>query len=495
MKLKDTVKKMTTALLVLILFFNLITLALSLSGLRDPLRWLPLALLAVDSGSMEPVFSPGDALLVAETPYDGLEIGDIITFRRGAELISHEIVGKTSNRYLTRGRANNYYDEPVGPEEYCAKVISILPKAGWILAFLSRPSNLLLISILMAALLYGRPLLGFLYERLSGKSAKSADARSSVRRTGIGRIVALFAGISCVMAAPCVTAAKYTAKLNAYESLLASSIHFSSNYLTREGGEYHIRGWDGEAYQINLRVNNYDNDLLWNMDGQDLLYGLCVIPVESDGGGVYALYGADRDYTVNISPLDANPVEGAPYSWPAGWPGENRYGPYRMLGDSSAKQTQNFMVSVAASGLEAGEKVKFRIAAATSEQDQFFIELLGVFTLEVRSSESFLGPAVITQSPGSALVTFYISTNLITDGDAVKDVCFTWNTEKLYINEAEPLVAEIIENQPECYDREAGTLIVPMQAYSSATLQFFKYEPEETVSEEPPADIRAEVLS
>jgi hypothetical protein len=42
MKLKDTVKKMTTALLVLILFFNLITLALSLGqrhlrGCRWPL--------------------------------------------------------------------------------------------------------------------------------------------------------------------------------------------------------------------------------------------------------------------------------------------------------------------------------------------------------------------------------------------------------------------------------------------------------------------------
>ncbi len=475
-KLKKIIKKLITAVLVLILSTNLLTLIFSVTGLREPLRWLPFALLTVNSGSMEPIISPGDALLVAEMPYAGLEVGDIVTFHHGGELVSHEIIRKTNNRFITKGSANNYSDEPIGPEEYCAKVILILPDVGWILSFLSKPYELVLISLLLALLLYGHTIINNLYEKVNIKRVKTEDVRPVKRRTGVRRVLALFAGISCAAVVPFVTAAKYTAKINAYESLLASSINFTSNYLMPEGYDYYIQGWNGTDYHINLCIRNYSNDLLWNKDGQDLFYGLCIIPVEADSGGTYAPYGASNKYTVYVTSQDTTAVSGAPYTYPESWPASNRYGPYRMSGDSTQKQQQQFSINVTAYGLAMHDKVKFKIAAATSEQDQFYIELLGSFTLEVKGASGFLNTPVITETKDSALVTCYVSTNLIDDGDAVKDVRFTWDPVRLYINEFEPVTADIIASRPGNYDKTGGTLIVPLQAFSNITLQFFKYD-------------------
>jgi hypothetical protein len=290
---------------------------------------------------MEPIISPGDALLVAEMPYAGLEVGDIVTFHHGGELTSHEIIRKTNNRFITRGRANNYSDEPIGPEEYCAKVMLILPDIGWILDFLSKPFELVLISLLLALLLYGHTIINNLYEKVNIKRVKTADVRPAKKRTGVRRVLALFAGISCVAVVPFVTAAKYSAKINAYESLLASSINFTSNYLTPEVYDYYIQGWNGTDYHINLCIRNYSNDLLWNKDGQDLFYGLCIIPVEADSGGTYAAYGAGNKYTVYVASQDTTAVSGAPYAYPESWPASNRYGPYRMAGDNTSYELKS----------------------------------------------------------------------------------------------------------------------------------------------------------
>ncbi len=471
-RLVKVLKLIATALLCLILAANMITIIFSALGLREPLKWLPYALLSVKSGSMEPVFSAGDALFVYEAPYDALKTGDIITFHRGTEFITHEIVGEDNNKYITKGRANNYKDEAVGPEEYCAKVMFIIPGAGWLLEFLAKPMELLLISILLFALLYGKPALAYIYDKLSKSNIKPFKMPFNIeaRRSGLGRFIALFTGISLFAVLPFMTAAKYTARLNEYATLYADSINFKSNLLTEAGSEYYVRGWKGDTYSFKLEIMNYNNDLLTNMDDQDLIYGLCVEPIEAYSGEDFAVYG--EAYEISLTPLTPGlePLTGAgvPYSFPAGWPVDYKYGPYLISGSDDMKLKHEFKIELTAlHELAPGAKVRFNVMAATSEQNQFFIELLGKYTLEVMNNDSFLGTRDISQSLDSALVTYKLSTNLIDDGDSMKNVQISWNEDKLYINQYEPVAS--------AYYVSGNSITIPMQAFSNVTLEFFKH--------------------
>lgn len=499
-KLKKNGGFLITVILALILIVNLLTISFSALGLREHLKWMPFALLSVESGSMEPVFSVGDALVVEEIPYDDLVIGDIVTFHQGEELVTHQIIGEDNSSLITKGTANNYKDNPIGPEEYCAKVICILPGIGWLLDFLSKPIEMLLMTVLLFVLLYGRPILTSLYERFNKKRAETAEPPlpGILRRTGIRRILALFAAISMVAISPFVTAAKYTARINDYSAISSAFINFSSNYLSEDGNHYDVQGWNGISYFMNLRIKNYSNDLRMNMEDQDLYYGMCVVPVESEGSETYAAYGEAAEYTVSISPKDPSVLpmtaEDTPYSFPDDWPDENQYGPFLLNGSNDTKLEHEFTVQLLSNGagLAANEKVRFKILACTSAQDQFFMELYGDFTFEVMESTSFIGETLLGQTPNTTLATFLIRTNLIDDGSATKNVMFTWNTDKVYLNEFESAAYNIIMNQPGNYNKTNGTLVIPMQAYSSLTLQFFKTNAEDTLDNE---DITAAVIS
>jgi len=498
--LKKVGINLITAILAFILAVNLLTMAFSILGLRAYLNWMPLALLEVKSGSMEPVISAGDALLVMETPYDELAVGDIVTFHRGEEFVSHQIIGEKNNYFITKGTANNYKDDPIGPEEYCAKVICILPGVGWLLNFLSTPAEILLLAVLLFVLMYGHTILNCLYDKIKKKRAETAGLPfpGVIRRAGARRLLALLAAISIVLVTPFITVAKYTARINAYTAISAASVNFSSNYLSENGNTYFVDGWNGISYTMNLRIKNYSNDLLMNMEDQDLYYGMCVVPVASEGSETYAEYGEAADYTVSVTPNDASILPltdpDTPYSFPVDWPTENQYGPYILNGSSDMKLEHAFNVHVLSSeaGLAANDQVRFKIFACTSEQNQFFMELFGDFTFKAAESTDFIAETQLCQFPDMPLVTFLLRTNLIDNGSATKNVQFTWNTEKLYLNEFESAAYNIIMNQPENYNKANGTLIMPLQAFSSVTLQFFKIHSADTIDS---GDLTAAVIT
>ncbi|NCB52319.1 MAG: signal peptidase I [Clostridia bacterium] len=499
-RLKKAGKNSITVILVFVLAINLLTMAFSVLGLREYLNWMPLALLEVKSGSMEPAISAGDALLVLETPYDELAVGDIVTFHRGDEFVSHQIIGEKNNYFITKGTANNYQDNPIGPEEYCAKVIRVLPGVGGLLNFLSTPAEMLLLAVLLFVLMYGRPILNSFYDKVKKKRAKTAEPPSPgmIRRTGVRRLLALLAAISIVSVTPFITVAKYTARINAYTAISAASVNFASNYLSEGGNTYFVDGWNGISYCMNLRIKNYSNDLLMNMEDQDLYYGMCVVPVASEGSETYAEYGEAADYTVSVTPTDASVLPltdpSTPYSFPADWPTQNQYGPYMLIGSNDIKLEHAFNVNVLSSGagLAANDKVRFKILACTSEQDQFFMELLGDFTFQAAESTDFIAETQLCQYPNMPLVTFLLRTNLIDNGSATKNIQFTWNTEKLYINEFESAAYNIIMNRPGNYNKANGTLIMPLQAFSSVTLQFFKINSADNIDS---GDLTAAVIT
>ena len=122
----DTMKK--TAALILI-----ICMVLALYGAG--FRWL-----AVTSGSMEPAFGPGAAILIRPCDVSRLKEGDIVTCSIGSgdRKVTHRLIRieEDTGRIVTRGDANTQEDAPADPDTVLGKVCLAVPKAGYAVLFM-----------------------------------------------------------------------------------------------------------------------------------------------------------------------------------------------------------------------------------------------------------------------------------------------------------------------------------------------------------------------
>ena len=78
---------------------------------------------SVETGSMEENIHPGDYVLVYKK--DDYNVNDIITFRKEHYLVTHRVIRKENNSYITKGDANNTEDEAISKEYIVGKVILI----------------------------------------------------------------------------------------------------------------------------------------------------------------------------------------------------------------------------------------------------------------------------------------------------------------------------------------------------------------------------------
>ena len=109
------------------------------------------SLLEVKSGSMEDSIKIGDAVVLdiiePQTSRKNIEkdklteeelilvkeslnIGDVITFVKNNNLITHRIVQLDDNSLITKGDANNANDKAITYDEVVGKVINVLPEIG-----------------------------------------------------------------------------------------------------------------------------------------------------------------------------------------------------------------------------------------------------------------------------------------------------------------------------------------------------------------------------
>ncbi len=138
------------------LLFNLWMLTQQLVLKRDAPELFGYSQYIVTSGSMEPLFSPGDMILIKEQ--EEYELGDIITFRSSQnQTVTHKIVGKVEGKFITKGEANNVEDdELLPPENILGKLQVVLPGVGNVVIFLRSPLGILIL-VVAAVLLIGLP--------------------------------------------------------------------------------------------------------------------------------------------------------------------------------------------------------------------------------------------------------------------------------------------------------------------------------------------------
>lgn len=90
----------------------------------------------IGSGSMRPTMDVGDLGIVISTDTSKIQVGDIIQFWNGEEMILHRVVDIFGERdvriFQTQGDGNPTPDlDPILPGQIRGKLVLIIPKLGW----------------------------------------------------------------------------------------------------------------------------------------------------------------------------------------------------------------------------------------------------------------------------------------------------------------------------------------------------------------------------
>lgn len=108
------------------------------------------------SGSMEPEFYPGDMVITQHKNKADIQINDVVTFRDNeGVIITHRIMEKTPEGYITKGDNNNVEDADILTEDnIIGEVKFSIPKIGYIMNFLSKPMVVAVEMILLAGFIF-----------------------------------------------------------------------------------------------------------------------------------------------------------------------------------------------------------------------------------------------------------------------------------------------------------------------------------------------------
>jgi len=133
------------------------------SGLLLVPRLLGYQTLAVLSGSMEPEIPVGGVVFVRETPPEELEVGDVVSFTIGNDMMAtHRIIEIDRNvgTVTTQGDANEVADGAISMDRIVGRVGFHLPYLGFISINIATSTGIFWVSGTLIVLI----LLGFLPE-------------------------------------------------------------------------------------------------------------------------------------------------------------------------------------------------------------------------------------------------------------------------------------------------------------------------------------------
>ena len=105
------------------------------------------------TGSMEPTLNVNDLVIV--TKADNIEIGDIVVFQQGNDLIIHRVIEKNveENRIVTKGDANNVDDGNIPMSAVKGKLSFSVPFVGLVVKGLKSVPGIIIVLGLSAFLM------------------------------------------------------------------------------------------------------------------------------------------------------------------------------------------------------------------------------------------------------------------------------------------------------------------------------------------------------
>lgn len=162
-KRKNTSKTFKRVLhIVLIIFiYNAILLFFSSINKMQDFSFLGYKAFVITTNSMEPSIKHGDAVLTKKPKEKNLKEGDIITFNRDNEAITHRILRidkeEGSTYYVTKGDNNNVEDKrKVSFDDIEGKKIITFPKLGFIIEAAENQLVILIVTLVVLIFLLAR---------------------------------------------------------------------------------------------------------------------------------------------------------------------------------------------------------------------------------------------------------------------------------------------------------------------------------------------------
>lgn len=140
----------------IILIYNIILIIVSSINGKD-FNILGYKAYIVETNSMEPIIKVGDIVIIKKVKAEKLNQGDVITFTREGEVITHRItkidVEESGTKYITKGDNNNTEDTiKVEHEDILGKEILTIPQLGKVMQLLD--SKIILLIIILIILIW-----------------------------------------------------------------------------------------------------------------------------------------------------------------------------------------------------------------------------------------------------------------------------------------------------------------------------------------------------
>ena len=155
-----TAKKILDVIII-ILLYNIILVLISCINKIDDINFFGYKAYIITTDSMADSINSGDIVIVKEVPEEELQIGDVITFEKDYQVITHRITkidDETGKRvYTTKGDNNNLEDnQKIEYEQIEGKSVLTIPKLGYLFNFLENQIVFLLIVLILLIVLFFR---------------------------------------------------------------------------------------------------------------------------------------------------------------------------------------------------------------------------------------------------------------------------------------------------------------------------------------------------
>lgn len=145
-------------ILLVILIYNILLVSISCMNKIDEFSLLGYQAYIITTNSMSPTINSGDVIIIKSVKKDDINKGDVITFSKETEVITHRVVNISENalkekQYTTKGDNNNLEDEQtVCSEDIKGKLTIVIPYLGRIINILEN-KIVFLIMMLMVLIL------------------------------------------------------------------------------------------------------------------------------------------------------------------------------------------------------------------------------------------------------------------------------------------------------------------------------------------------------
>lgn len=148
-KIKNSFNVLIYIILISIMSYNISLIFQSIICPNRTPSFFGIKTYVIISGSMEPNINIGDIVIVKEEKE--LQVGDVISYRKGQSVITHRIVNITEQKeYKTKGDNNNAEDsEIILDKDIEGKVIKVVPKLGKLALLLKNKIIVIVILIIL----------------------------------------------------------------------------------------------------------------------------------------------------------------------------------------------------------------------------------------------------------------------------------------------------------------------------------------------------------